>query len=162
MIGILSDTHDNLDAIKKAVNFFNRQNVSVVLHAGDYVAPFTAKEFKNLNSKLIGVFGNNDGDRVHLAEVYKKIGCELKDFHELEQDGKFIALYHGTDDEISKALIKYNKYDIIILGHSHKAEIKAEKKKLIINPGETCGYLTGNKTVALLDTKNLKAKIFHL
>lgn len=162
MIGILSDTHDNLDAIRKAVNFFNTHNVSIVLHAGDFVAPFTVKEFKNLNSRFIGVFGNNDGDRTHLTEIYKKIGCEIKDFYELEQDGKFIALYHGTDDEISKALVRYDKYDVIILGHTHKAEIKTEKKKLIINPGEACGYLTGKKTVALLDTKNLKAKIFQL
>lgn len=39
-IGILSDTHDNLPAIKRAVDFFNQQKVQFVLHAGDFIAPF--------------------------------------------------------------------------------------------------------------------------
>ncbi len=47
-IGIISDTHDNLALIKKAVTFFNGEKVDLVLHAGDFVSPFTALEFKNL------------------------------------------------------------------------------------------------------------------
>jgi putative phosphoesterase len=37
MIGIISDTHDNLPAIKRAVDLFNEKNVDLVLHAGDFV-----------------------------------------------------------------------------------------------------------------------------
>ncbi|HCL90984.1 MAG TPA: YfcE family phosphodiesterase, partial [Candidatus Atribacteria bacterium] len=48
-IGIISDTHDNLPKIKKAVGIFNREKVELVLHAGDFVSPFTFLEFKNLN-----------------------------------------------------------------------------------------------------------------
>jgi len=33
-IGIISDTHDNLPQIKKAVEIFNREKVELVLHAG--------------------------------------------------------------------------------------------------------------------------------
>ncbi len=162
MIGIISDTHDNIDAIRKAVNFFNTQKVSVVLHAGDFIAPFTAKEFKNLDAKLVGVFGNNDGDRRHLKETYIKFGCELNDIHELQLRGKCIALYHGTETDILTALIKHDKYDFLVTGHTHKAEIKKEGKTLIINPGEACGYLTGRKTVALLDIEHMNAKIYTL
>ncbi len=43
MIGILSDSHDNLDAIKKAVNLLNKKKVDLVIHAGDLISPFTAQ-----------------------------------------------------------------------------------------------------------------------
>jgi len=46
----------------------------LVLHAGDFVSPFTALEFKNLNCPLKGVFGNNDGDKLYLQEKFKGIG----------------------------------------------------------------------------------------
>ena len=73
-IGIISDTHDNLSQIKKAVEIFNQEKVELVLHAGDFVSPFTSLEFKNLNCPLKGVFGNNDGDKLFLREKFKEIG----------------------------------------------------------------------------------------
>ena len=39
-IGVISDTHDNLLMIKKAVEVFNRHGVGMVVHAGDFIAPF--------------------------------------------------------------------------------------------------------------------------
>ena len=73
-IGIIADTHDNLPQIKKAVEIFNREKIELVLHAGDFVSPFTFLEFKNLNCSLKGVFGNNDGDKLYLQEKFKGIG----------------------------------------------------------------------------------------
>ena len=49
MIGIMSDSHDNLDAIRKAVDAFNEAEVDLVIHAGDMISPFTSKEIKKLN-----------------------------------------------------------------------------------------------------------------
>ena len=63
MIGLIADTHDNLPLIDKAVTRLNEEKVEIVLHAGDYVAPFVVPRFKNLQAKLIGVFGNTDGAR---------------------------------------------------------------------------------------------------
>lgn len=62
-IGILSDTHDNIPRIKDAVTRLNKEGVDLVLHAGDYIAPFVMGTLKDLNAEMIGVFGNNDGDR---------------------------------------------------------------------------------------------------
>jgi len=39
-VGIMSDSHDRLPYIKRAVDIFNRESVDLVLHAGDYVAHF--------------------------------------------------------------------------------------------------------------------------
>jgi len=162
MLGLISDTHDNLDAITKAVNFFNDRKVSLVLHAGDHIAPFTVRGWKNLNCPFIGVFGNNDGDRKGLMRSFSELGCELKEVAELSHEGKKIALYHGTISEITSALVSCAENDLVVRGHTHVPEIKQEGKTLVINPGEACGYLTGKKTVCLLDTANMQATINEL
>ncbi|MBN2250543.1 MAG: metallophosphoesterase [Candidatus Altiarchaeota archaeon] len=162
MIGIISDTHDRLGAIRKAVDFLNEHNVSLVLHAGDYVAPFTVKEFGRLNSPLIGVYGNNDGERKGLMRSFAAMKTELKDFAEMENEGRKIALYHGTMGSYLSALISSGDYDVVVRGHTHSPEIKQEGKTLVINPGEVCGYLTGKKTLCLLDAAELKAEIHEL
>jgi len=53
IIGLMSDSHDNLPKIKQAVEFFNKKKVKLVLHAGDFVAPFVVRELKEQNLLLI-------------------------------------------------------------------------------------------------------------
>lgn len=67
IIGALSDTHDNLPKIEKAVKFFNKKKVDFVLHAGDFVAPFAVDRLNKLSCEWLGVFGNNDGEKKGLA-----------------------------------------------------------------------------------------------
>ena len=68
LLGIIADTHDNLDAIENAVDIFNREKVDLVIHAGDFVAPFTVRKFRGLDCKFIGIFGNNDGEKEGLRK----------------------------------------------------------------------------------------------
>jgi len=70
-IGILSDTHDNLPLIDEAVKLLNRSGVGIVLHAGDYISPFTVPHFKPLQAKIIGVYGNNCAERKLLKELFR-------------------------------------------------------------------------------------------
>jgi len=149
----MSDSHDNLEAIKKAVNFFNQSEVELVLHAGDLISPFTAKEFKELKCGFKAVFGNNDGEKDGLRHFFKDL-CSLNSLIELEVQKRKIAINHGTNESIVDALVKSRKYDVVIRGHTHKLGI-TEGKTMVINPGETCGYLSGEKTVVLLDPIDL-------
>ena len=57
-IGLISDTHDNIQNIEKATSLFNDYNVSFAIHAGDVVSPEAVEAFSGV--KLIGVLGNND------------------------------------------------------------------------------------------------------
>jgi len=59
-IGILSDTHDYLPNIRKAIEVFNREKVDTIIHCGDFVSLFVIKEFKNFN-RILTTYGNNDG-----------------------------------------------------------------------------------------------------
>ena len=164
LIGLISDTHDNLPMIEKAVKRLNKEKVELVLHAGDYVSPFVIPKFKNLNCKLIGVFGNNDGDHELLRKRFSEtINCEVRGkFAEINVDGFKIALLHGDETELLSALENHGGFDLVVHGHSHAHIARKSDKTLIVNPGETCGYLTGKATIALLDTVKREARIVEI
>ncbi|MGQ9531004.1 MAG: metallophosphoesterase [Candidatus Bathycorpusculaceae bacterium] len=164
LIGLMADTHDNLPMVDKAIKKLNGEKVELVLHAGDYVAPFVIPKFKELKVKLIGVFGNNDGDRELLRKRFSEHeGLEIcGNFTEMKVDGLRIALLHGTEEQLLKTLIESETFDVLVHGHTHKAEIYRKGKTLVVNPGEVCGYITGKSTIAFFDTITRQAKIIEL
>jgi len=156
-IGILTDTHDNMPAIAKAVGIFNDAEVSHVLHAGDLVSPFVSIPLKTLNMEFTAVFGNNDGERIGLSNVFK--GRIHRAPHAIEIGGKKILLMHEPDN--LDALVASGRFDAIIYGHTHEADIR-EGKTLVINPGEACGWLKGNRTIAIWDLASGDVQIMPL
>jgi putative phosphoesterase len=160
MIGIMSDSHDNLDAIRRAVKIFNKGDLELVIHAGDLISPFTALEFQKLDPELVAIYGNNDGERAGLKNAYKEI-CILDDFKEISVEGWKFSIIHGTNSSIVDSLARSGKYDVVVRGHTHKLEI-LNGKTMVINPGEVCGYVTSEKTVVLLDTDDLSFEVIYL
>ncbi len=162
-IGIISDTHDDIPMIKAAISKLNELDVSLVLHAGDYISPFTARPYSELKAKMIGVYGNNCAEREKLKEVYAVVGKEIKgNFAEVEAGGRRIALLHGHDEALLRSLIDHGGFDIVVHGHNHKAKICRQGSTLDVNPGEVCGYVSGRRSIAVLDTDTLDAKIIDL
>jgi putative phosphoesterase len=162
IIGAMSDSHDRLDAVDKAISFFNSQEVTDVLHAGDLVSPFVVRLFSRLKAKLHFVWGNNEGDHDFVKVRFADIGVTpLGDFAALQLGGKKIALLHGIHEEIVDSLVEFGRYDLVVRGHNHKAEI-IEGETLVVNPGEVCGYLTGRQTVALIDLQKMHGQIVEL
>jgi uncharacterized protein len=165
LIGAISDTHDNLPLVEKAIQVFNEKKVSLVFHAGDYVAGFVIPKLNKLNCPLIGVFGNNDGDHELLKKRFSEtINCKLYDrfAKTVVDDGFKIALLHGDETELLNALIDSQYFDAVIHGHSHNLGSEKKGKTLSINPGEACGYLTGKPTIAILDTSKRQTQIIEL
>ena len=123
MIGLMADTHDNLPMVDKAVQKFNVENVGLVLHAGDYVAPFVIPRFKVLKARFIGVFGNNDGDHEFLRKRFgENENLEIRgNFAGIDVDGTRIALLHGSDHELLEALIDSGGFDVVVHGHVHNS-----------------------------------------
>jgi hypothetical protein len=144
-IGVISDTHDNLTKLDRAVSFFNKQKVSFVFHAGDYVAPFSVARLSKLVCDWRGVFGNNDGDRGALARASGNRIAE--DILRVEIGGSKIVMAH----DCSRLDLKKEAAQIIICGHTHKPSVSKQKGRLVVNPGEACGWLSGVPTVAVID-----------
>lgn len=163
IVGIISDTHDRLPLIVEAVERLNAEGVSLVLHCGDYCAPFAMKSLNKLNARMIGVYGNNDAEKELLKEIALKAGNEVKGgFAKLSVDGWRVALLHGEDGDLLSSLIECGYFDLVAYGHTHKAEVRKVGRTLVVNPGEACGYLTNEPSLALLDTKTKEARLVKI
>ena len=150
MIGIISDTHENEEAIKKAVEIFKQTNVEFAVHCGDIICPPMLEHFKGLKMKF--VYGNNDGERAGLNSKSKDLGWgKVADEKEFECNGKKFYVYHGTKKERLDAAIKSNKYDYILTGHTHIKRDERIGKTRVINPGAL--FRIYPYTIALLDAE---------
>ena len=158
-IGILSDSHDCLPLLEQAVERFNSEGVSLVLHAGDFVSPFTAIPLGKLEARFIGVFGNNDGDRLYLTKRFAEIGTIHLGYYTFEIDGIRTVLMH--EPKSIDALVSSGHYDLIVYGHTHRIDLRTEPC-VVINPGESCGYLTGKATAVILDTATMTPRLLDL
>jgi uncharacterized protein len=164
IIGIMADTHDCLPMVKTAVEQLNEDTIDLVLHAGDYVAPFVIPVLAGLDAPLVGVFGNNDGDHALLsARCADYDGLQIRGTFAAVKAGELsVGLLHGHEQELLRALIEREAFDVLVHGHTHQAGISRQGSMLVINPGEACGYLTGRPTVAVLDTDDCEAAIVQL
>jgi len=155
LLGVLADTHDNLPMVERATTLFAERRVSLILHAGDFVAPFALRTLLKGGIRIVGVFGNNDGERAGLAKLCGEIHdspCRL------ELSGRTVVLAHDPSDLTEHAL---EGADLAVCGHTHRPGV-TEGRPLKLNPGEAGGWLTGRCTVALVDLDRLHAEILDL
>ena len=169
LVGVISDTHDNLKNIEKVAKLLKRHNVDLVIHLGDIVAPFSlAKLAEGLEgTKIIAVFGNNCGEKSGLYAVARAFNVDLSEPPRVvELEGRRILLLHGwgsaeLTNEIAEALASSGKWDVVLYGHTHQAKLKYVRGRLLLNPGEVAGVLS-EPTFALVDLSLLKAKILKV
>ncbi|MCX6559650.1 MAG: metallophosphoesterase [Candidatus Aminicenantes bacterium] len=160
MIGILSDSHDNLNAIRDAVRLIRAAGCDLLIHAGDFVAPFAAKELEDAGCPVRAVFGNCDGEKTGLRKALQPFGSIREAPLVLEHGGRKILVAHL---DVSVAQYIANRgYDVVVYGHTHRAEVRRSGGTVIINPGETGGWVTKKRTIALYDPAAHEAEIIPL
>lgn len=168
LIGVMSDSHDNLVAIAKALNVFREKDVDILIHLGDIISPFTFSKILEFPAKILVVTGNNDGDVFKLKEMAMKGGAILKQFMFITSiEDKQLLLIHGHGSrEYTKTLVyslaSSGQYNMILYGHTHEVDTTYVGSTLVLNPGEVCGYLTNRQTVAIVDTTTMKYTIIDL
>ncbi|OAA30900.1 phosphodiesterase [Kosmotoga arenicorallina S304] len=140
---VISDTHDNMENTRKAIELAKSRNVDTIFHCGDIVSPFTAKLFKVFNGKIFVVSGNNDGEKVMLKEILGDTFFTSPTV--IIHQEKRIALMHEPF-----GLERLTDLDYIFYGHTHVIDIRPGDV-FIANPGEACGYLSGKGTCILLN-----------
>jgi len=163
LIGVVSDTHDDMAAIKKAVEFLNAKGVSHVLHAGDFVSPFTFEVLGDLKAEFTGIFGNNDGDRLLLNEKSGGRIFSPPRVMTLGDKGKrslTLAIVH--EPAVVEALAASGRFNVVIYGHTHTPDIRKVNSALIINPGKVARLHKGRSTLSVLDTEKMEAGLIEL
>jgi uncharacterized protein len=163
LIGLMSDSHDNIQGVKDALRAFSKRGIKLVLHAGDMIGSGNCYTFEGCGMEIKLVYGNNDGDREGLMKNFASVGGQyLGDFGEVEAGGLKIALLHGTDEPVVEALVRSEIYDVVVRGHNHQRSVERHGKTLLINPGEIWGHFTGLRSVAVLDTDSLEVEVIEL
>ncbi len=162
LLGLLSDTHDNLDNIALVITWFKNQKIKTILHCGDVCAPITL--IKTIVEPFPGtihlVFGNIDGDRFLMLKRVHETGRENVFLHgelgEIEIDGKKIAMNHYPN--IAKRLAQSGAYDLVCFGHNHQQSLETVGKTELVNPGTVAGIF-GKAAFASYETTTGKVTL---
>jgi putative phosphoesterase len=160
-IGVMADTHDRLPAIAELLRRFAEEGVAVVLHAGDYCAPFALDPFITAQLPMAGVFGRNDGDVEGLrAAAQTAMGIELFESpHSFKLGEHSILLVHDIGEVHERSLAQHA---FVFHGTTHQQEMKTRGDTLIINPGEACGWVNGAPTAAVVDLDSKHVEFIKL
>ena len=107
LIGVVSDTHNNLKNIDQIISLFNDKEIQLVIHTGDIANAKSFDKFSKLNANLIGVYGNNDRNEAGLEDVAIKNNFQFQEPPKLlTLFNRKIAIFHEPDpiDEFLKLI----------------------------------------------------------
>ena len=138
-IAVISDTHDHLRNLERAISEINVERVDALLHCGDLCSPFVIERLAAFEGAVHIVFGNNEGDRYTIELVSE--GFDNIEIHGevgfLETpDGK-IALTHRP--EFARGLASTGSYIAVFYGHTHIHRKEMIGDTHLVNPGELMG-----------------------
>ena len=136
-IGIISDTHNNIETTQKAIKIFKSKDVGFIIHSGDLSSPQMLKLFKGFKCRF--VLGNVDIDVELINEESLRLGFgSVERSSDITLDGKRILVIHGDDVPVFRKAVASGDYDYIIKGHTHFFENYVSNNARIINPGSLC------------------------
>lgn len=158
-IGILSDTHNELNRTQVAINQLIETGVEILIHCGDLSSP----EIVALCSirPFYFVFGNHDSDTVpYLTRAAEQHGSHCLGWGgELTVAEKRIAVVHGHLTMDLKPLLD-TEPDYLLSGHSHIAGDWMQGSIRRINPGAL--FRAEEYSVAVLDLSTDKVEFFSI
>lgn len=146
-IGILSDTHDQVQRTKSAVAMLVEGGAETLIHCGDLTIADVVDECSVLPCYF--VFGNCDHDRESLRQAINRVGgtC-LERGGLISLGGRRLAVTHGDLDRELRRLAALEP-DYLFSGHTHVASDVQKGPTRWINPGAL--HRASVWTVALLD-----------
>jgi putative phosphoesterase len=156
----MSDSHDNIWNLRRALSMIRVERADLIIHCGDFVAPFMLKELEKAEIPVFGVLGNNDGSGFLLA---KTAFSELRNITlfevvgEIERDGFSIAFTHLR--AVAEGLAATKRHNLVCYGHSHQYHLENTGHTLLLNPGEIMGK-EGNPCFCILDSST-RAVVRH-
>jgi putative phosphoesterase len=157
--GILSDSHDQRAAVEGALALFRAEGVGIILHLGDVCSPDVLAGYPESGIPLVGVFGNNDYDRGGLQEATGSAFHDGPFIHALE--GRKILMAH-TFKELQPELGERGRFDLVLFGHTHRALTMHVGRALVMNPGESCGFMRGKHTCAIVNLETMEGRILEI
>ena len=158
-LGIVSDTHGNVENTQQAVRLLESLEVDAVLHCGDVGGEEIVRQFHKWPTHF--VFGNCDYDQAGLAKIITDANQHCYGlFGDLEFDGVRIALLHSHERQRFQQVLDDPGYQMVCYGHTHLVDERRVGDKLILNPGAL--YRAATHTLAIVDLPERQATIVEL
>lgn len=151
-IAVMSDSHDNIWKLRKALDIIKTRQCEKIIHCGDFVAPFMFKEIEKAGIAAHCVFGNNDGDRYLLTRIAAESSGLITlnpIIGEITTDEFKIGFTHEWP--VAQGLAATGKYQMVCFGHSHQYELKNLSGTILLNPGDIMGK-DGDPGFCIVDT----------
>ena len=149
IVGILSDTHDRVDAMAAGMALLRNRGAEFFIHCGDVGSERVLDHLAGVPAAF--VFGNTDWDRAALQRYAQSIGVACHpSLAELELGGRKLAVTHGDDFKLKQRILAEQRHDYLLQGHTHVPADQRVGRVRVINPGAL--HRAKEKTVALLDT----------
>lgn len=164
-ITVLSDIHDNIWNLNKALVKFKELNIEKVIFCGDMCAPFTSQVLASSRLPTYAVFGNNDGDQVNLiksSQGHIQFFSETDEYGTVEESGLKIAFVHYPKQALT--LAKSGEFQVVFYGHTHIKDLQ-NSSTILCNPGSICGITNGKPAVAsfvIFDTATKQIQFIDL
>ena len=131
-IGVISDTHGDVEASQCALRILDSWNVSLTIHCGDVgaeVLPLLA------GRRFHFVCGNMDACDSLAQQITDPEHTFHDQFGTLEIEGCRVAFLHGHDVKRLQHSIHSGQWDLLCHGHTHAYSKSREGRTVVLNPG---------------------------
>jgi putative phosphoesterase len=155
-LGILSDTHDELERTRLAVQILRDAGAEALIHCGDLASPPIVEAIAVLPSWF--VFGNHDADMVSLLQqAASEFGPVCLGWGGVVVlGGRRVGVAHGhITTDIRHVLA--DRPDVLLAGHAHYPSDQLYESVRRINPGAL--DRADEFTVAVLDLESGELKV---
>ena len=151
-LGVLSDTHNNIPNLLKALKLFREEGIVQLMHCGDMADMLTARQLTGFD--VIYINGNMDSSAEAVNHVVWTLNPQNEipgDVYEGTLDGVKIGATHGHLSGKLDKLIRSRRYKYVFHGHTHRQRDEMIGKTRVINPGALGGARYEPRTVCIVD-----------
>lgn len=151
-IAVVSDTHNNIINLEKAIHEIKYQGIKHLIHCGDVTFRQTLKACQDLCINL--AYGNGDNDQRSILEQLQLLNPDsnaglIQDF---SLDGQRFFVAHGDTHSLIQTALSSGEYDWVLQGHTHRFKDELYGHTKWVNPGALGGKLPGSVSFAILET----------
>ncbi len=158
LLGIMSDSHGDVDATARAVTLLEMHGATRFVHCGDICDPYVLDVFAGRD--LTFVWGNCDRPTASVRRYIEGLGFPWPvQPVRMEVAGKRIGVYHGHEAGFDLAA-REDGLNYILHGHSHEFGRRIVGGCCLINPGALSRARI--RTVAVLNVPTGRATFLRI
>ena len=153
LIGLISDSHNDITALQRALAVFREEKIHTILHCGDLTSPHMIKLFADFSLHM--AFGNGDYLTGEIKDQALLLGTQstARPVNTITIEHTSIVIVHGHRPGEVRQLAESGQYDLLFTGHTHEREEYWIGNTRVINPGGLTAKAVPSHSFATFDLK---------